>query len=233
MAGGDIVVDVRGRDLDRLADPAGVESDGARPRVLGGGKQAVFVHRAHIALKGDGHRAKVPQSGAAPVAARNGELDLLAPLDGQGGQGGGGTGPADLEIGELVHHMELELAGQGAGGDKDGVGSRVKAGGIDPVLDGAQPAPGGVSRRGQIDIHRIQPLVNGLGHGQGEGGTGQHRLAVVGGDQPFGPAVAPPVGDQQQVGGAGPGPAVGGPVYHSGAGLPRDPDGQGGGAAAV
>ncbi len=233
VAGGDVVVDVGGGDLDRLADPAGVERDGARPRVLGGGKQAVFVHRAHIALNGDGHRAKVPQSGAAPVAARNGELDLLAPPDGEGGQGRGGTGPADLEIGELVHHMELELAGQGAGGDQDGVGPRVKAGGVDPVLDGAQPVPGGVGRRGQIDIYRIQPQVNGLGHGQREGGTGQHRLAAVGGDQPVGPAVASPVGDQQQVGGAGSGPAVGGLVHHSGAGLPRNPDGQGGGAAAV
>ena len=209
MAGLHVVVDIGGGHLDGLAQPTGGEGDGAAAaQVLGGGKQAAGVYRAHLALDGYAHVGKVPQGGAAPVGARGGQLDLLPRLDGQGGEGAGAARAGDLKLGEPVHHVDLGVALQLAGGEAEVVGARLPASGVNPVVDSPQPVHGGVLQVPQAGGNGVEELVHCHGFGQGQGGASQEDQAVFLGGQPLGGVAGAVAGHQQQVGGTAPGPSV-------------------------
>ena len=134
----DIVVGVGGAHRDGLGQPAGGKGEGtAGAQILGGGEQAVFVHCAHVPLDADRCIAEIKGCVPAPVCARHGELNLLARLHLEGGQGGGAAGPGHPEAAQSVDHMDLSGALQSVAGENaDGVGARRPAGGVGAAGDG-------------------------------------------------------------------------------------------------
>ena len=232
-----VAVDIDGGDGDGLADPSGGEGEGALAGDLGGGVQAGVVHRAHVPLRrpGDDVGVPLPQGLPAPVGPGGGELNLFTRLHSQGGESAALSRPGDGERGEGVHHVELGGPLQVAVPvpQTQGVGARPVSGGVDPVLDLAQLLPGGDGHLVQIGLHQVEPLVQGHGLGQLQGGAGEQDLTLLGEGQPAGLAVSGLVGDQEKVGGAAAGTAPGGAVLEGGPLLAGQPHGQGGGAAPI
>ena len=160
-------MDVGGGHPYSLAQPTGGERDGsAAAQALTGGKQAVLVHCAHIPLDRYGHGGKIPKGGAAPVGAGYIQLDLLARLDRQRGQGGVAARLGDLKLGQPVHHMDLGAALQVAGGKAQLVGAGAVPGGVGAAVDRAQTAKGGVAQVPQAGGDRVERLVYGGSAGQ-------------------------------------------------------------------
>ena len=115
VVGAHVVVDVGHGHLDGLLQSSGGKGDRAGAGGRSGGEEAAGIHRADLALDSDGDRLEIPQGGAAPPAAGDSQLDLVAGARPEGGEGAAAPRPGDGEGGELVHHMDLGGPLQGAG----------------------------------------------------------------------------------------------------------------------
>ena len=233
---GHVLVGVLQGDRDGLALPAGRggEGSGGAPGALSG-EQSVLGDGADAALHRPGDGSHVPHGSPGPVGTLGSELDLVSRLQGEGGEGVGAVLPGDGEAGEMVHYVDLggALHIQIRGPELQGIGARVTAGGVDVVLHPAQVVQGGDLHLAWVIPKDVQTAVQ---HGrlpQVHRGAGEDHQPVIFQHQPVRIAVTLIPGDQEQVGGAGPGLAIGGDVDDGGALLAGDPDTDGGGAAAV
>ena len=114
----------------------------------------------------------------------------------------------------MVHYVDLggALHIQIRGPELQGIGARVTAGGVDVVLHPAQVVQGGDLHLAWVIPKDVQTAVQ---HGrlpQVHRGAGEDHQPVIFQHQPVRIAVTLIPGDQEQVGGAGPGLAIGGDV---------------------
>ena len=219
------------RDGDRSASGGGGEIAGGR--FGAGGKDAVFIHRAHGRVRRPGVAGILRHQGEVSIGGAGLQVHALVGLQGQTGDGGAGglIGQGDGAGG--AEHRHGGLAGYPArrGGDLDGAarlsGSKHAGGGDGPipVADG----PGHIA----AVAHGVIGAVHDRGV-QGDAGPGEEQ-GVVGRDiDMVGLAGGLQLGDQEQAGAHRPQAAgLGGLVDDLHAVLGGQGGPQGGGAAAV
>ena len=217
------------RDGEGLA--AGGDGEGAAGALLPGGKEAVFIHRAHRRVGRPGKAGVLGGEIQAAVRGRGLQIHLPAGIQVQGG-----------------HRRAGGLVGQGNavrgadGGDGDRARGVAVVGGHP---GGAALRPGGeqavlvhrAAALGDLPLHLISAgrIVVGVQAGGGQLHRSAGEQQVIGGGHVVGVQLAGglELGGEEDGGGVGPLAAVGGAVHHLHAAAVGVGDPDGGGAAAV
>ena len=231
MAGGDFDIGGLHRNFNAPLHTVRGHGNGAGVVSVGGGEGSLFINGTHVALYSPFCVGKIPQGGTAPVTAGHLKAHSLA---GEHSQRGNAFAvfPGDSQFSQLIHHMDGSSTAETVPGKAQGVGAAFFCG-VNAILNGAELRFGGDFHILQLFFHNLKTPVQCHHFRQRHGGALQNDQTVLSHSELVRSAVGFLLCHQQEIGSAFALSAVRGAVLHRRAALAGNPEGDGGGAAAI